>query len=133
MQLLATIDPDFTYNITHDSDNNVPGIVWMMPYMREMFEIFGSNLSIGVMKTQVCNAKEFCSIASVMMNEIGKINVMCEGFVILKTHDAYCFILNSLFKMCIGRGGNEVYAIRSHEFMTKSLLESIGMKDTKIC
>ena len=31
------------------------------------------------------------------------------------------------------KGGNEVYAIRSHEFMTKSLLESIGMKDTKIC
>ena len=77
----------------------------MMSYMREIFEIFGSNLSIGVMKTQVCNGKEFCSIASVMMNEIGKINVMCEGFVILKTHDAYCFILNSLFKMCIGRGG----------------------------
>ena len=34
--------------------------------------------------------------------------------------------------MCIGRKTNEVYAIFSDEFMTKSFLESIEMKDTKL-
>ena len=67
-----------------------------------------------------------------MLNEIGKLNVVREDFVISETHYAYCSILNLLFKMCIGRG-NEVYAIFSDGFMTKSILESIGMKDTKIC
>ena len=59
LQSLAKIDPGFTYNIIHDSDNNVTGIVWMMSYMRKSFERFGNNMSIDVMKSQVCNAK-FC-------------------------------------------------------------------------
>ena len=104
LQSLATIDTGFTYNITHDSDNNVTGIFWITSYIRESFEWFGNNISIGVMKTQVCNAKEFCYIVPVVWNEIGKIYVICEGFVISETHYAYIFILNLLFKMCIGRG-----------------------------
>ena len=84
------------------------------------------------MKTQVCNAKEFCYIVPVVWNEIGKNYVICEGFVISETHDAYCFILNLIFKMCLGRG-KEVYAIFSDKFMTKSILGSIGMNDTHIC
>ena len=34
--------------------------------------------------------------------------------------------------MCIGRKTNEVYAIFLDEFMTKSILELIGMKDAKV-
>ena len=67
-----------------------------------------------------------------MLIKIGKINVVCEGFVISETHDAYCFILNSLFKMCPRRKRNEVYAIFSDEFMTKSILNSIDMNETHI-
>ena len=57
LQSLATINPGFTYNITHDSDNNVTGVVWMTFYMCDNFKRFGSNISIDVMKSQVCNAK----------------------------------------------------------------------------
>ena len=106
LQLLAKTDPGFTYNITHDSDNNVTGIVWMTSYMRDHFERFGNNISTDVMKSQVCNTKFFCHIAPVVLNEVGKSNVVCEGFVISETHDAYCFILNSLFKMCPRRKDN---------------------------
>ena len=67
-----------------------------------------------------------------MLNEIGKINVVCEGFVISETYDAYCFILNSLFKMYSRRTKNEEYAIFSDEFMTKSILNSIDMNETHI-
>ena len=42
LQSLAKIDPGFTYNITHDSDNNVTGIVWVTSYMRENVERFGN-------------------------------------------------------------------------------------------
>ena len=34
--------------------------------------------------------------------------------------------------MCSGREKNEVYAIFSDEFMTKSILDSIGMNETDI-
>ena len=132
LQSLAKTDPGFTYNITHDSGNNATGIVWMTSYMRDNFERFGNNISIDVMKSQVCNAKKFSYIAPVVLNEVGKINVVCEGFVISETHDAYCFILNSLFKMCSRRTKNEVYAIFSDEFMTKSILNSIDMNETHI-
>ena len=57
LQSLAKIDPDFTYNITHDADNNVTGIVWMISYMRDNFERVGNNISVDVMKSQLCNEK----------------------------------------------------------------------------
>jgi len=44
------------------------------------------------MKSQICNAKKFCYIAPIVLNEVGKINVVCEGFVISETHDAYVLI-----------------------------------------
>ena len=65
-------------------------------------------------------------------NEIGKINIVYEGFVFLETHDAYTFVLDSLFKMCPLRERNQGYAIFSDEFMTKSILDSIVMNDTFI-
>ena len=76
--------------------------------MREIFERIGNNISIDVVKLQVCNANKFCYIIPIVLNEVGKFDVVCEGFVISETHNAYCFILNSVFKMCLGRGRNEV-------------------------
>ena len=74
----------------------------------------------------------FCHIAPVVLNEVRKINIVCEGFVISKIHDAYCFILNSIFKICLGRGGKEVYTIFSDEFITKFISELIEMNDNQI-
>ena len=48
------------------------------------------------------------------------------------TYDAYTFVLDSLFNMCPLRGGNQVCTIFSNEFMTKPILDSIGMNDTLI-
>ena len=78
LENLAHLDKGFTYNITHDSNNKVTGIVWMTSYMRDNFERFGNYLSIDVMRSSVCNAKEFCNIAPVVLNEIRRINVVCE-------------------------------------------------------
>ena len=66
----------------------------MPSYIRDNFERFGNYLSINVMKSSICNANELCYIDPVVLNEIGKINVVCEGFVITKDHDAYDFFLN---------------------------------------
>ena len=38
------------------------------------------------MRSYVSNAKEFCYITPVVLNEIGKVNIVCEGFVITETH-----------------------------------------------
>ena len=71
-------------------------------------------------------------IAPVVLNEVGKGKGVCEDFIISETHDACCLILKSLCKIYLGRGESEGYAIFSDEFMTISILESIGMNDTKI-
>ena len=47
------------------------------------------------MHSSICNAKEFCYIAPDIKNEIGKINIVCEGFVISETRDTYSFVLDS--------------------------------------
>ena len=72
--------------------------------MRNNFERFGDYISIDVMNSYICNAKVFCYIVPVIKNEVGKMNVICEEFVISETHDAYTFVLDSLFNMCPLRG-----------------------------
>ena len=77
LENLALIDKGFTYNITHDSNNEVTGIVWMTSYMRDNFERFGNYLSIDVIRSSVCNAKEFCY----SWTRLEKINVVCGDFI----------------------------------------------------
>ena len=69
----------------------------MTSYMKDNFECFRNYLFIDVMRSSVSNAKEFCYIAPVVLNKIGRINVVCEAFVITESYDAYTFILESLF------------------------------------
>ena len=78
---LAHIDKGFTFNITHDLNNKVTGIVWMTSYMRDNFERFDNYLSIDVMKSSISNSSEFCYMNPVVLNEIGRINVVCEAFL----------------------------------------------------
>ena len=83
----------------------------MTSYMRDNFERFGDYISIDVMHSYICNAKSVCYIAPVIKNEVGKINVVCEGFVISETHDTYTFVVDLLFKMCPFRGEGDVHSI----------------------
>lgn len=92
-------DPDFAFNLAHGNENKVTGIVWINSYMRDNFERCGNYISIDIIYSSVYNDKEFCSIAPVIKNEVGKINIVCEVFVISETHDVYTFILDSLFKI----------------------------------
>ena len=66
LESLAKKDPGFTFNLAHDSDNKVTGIVWMSSYMRDTFERFGDYISINIMHSSIYNAKELCYIAPVI-------------------------------------------------------------------
>ena len=68
----------------------------------------------------------------VVLNEIGRINVVCEGFVITENHDTYTFILELLFQMSSTRSKENVHTIYADEFMPQNTLDSIGMKNTRI-
>ena len=52
------------------------------------------------MNSSISNAKGFCYISSIGGKEIGKINVVCEGFIISEIHEAYTFFWGSFIKMC---------------------------------
>ena len=118
LESLVKKDPGLTFNLAHDSDNKVTGIVWMLSYMRDNFERFDEYTSIDGIHLFICNAKGFYYIAPVIKNEVGKINIVCEGFFISETHDASTFVLDSLFKMCTHGGGEDFHAVFSDEFMT---------------
>ena len=90
----------------------------MTSYIRDNFERFGNYLSIDVMRLSVSNAKEFCYIALVVLNEIERITVVYEGFVITENHDEYTFILESLFQKSSTRSKENVHATYTDEFMT---------------
>ena len=60
LESLALTDPGFTFNLAHDNENNVTGIVWLTSYMRDTYKIFGNYISIDVMRSSICNTKEFC-------------------------------------------------------------------------
>ena len=113
LEKLAHIDKGLTFNIIHNSNNKVTGIVWMTSYMRDNFERFGNYLSIDVMKSSISNTAEFCYMAPLLLNEIGRIST---------------FILESLFQMSSTRSKENVHAIFADEFMTQNILDSIGMK-----
>ena len=98
-------------------------------YVRDNFERFGNYISINIMHLSICNAKFFYYIAPVIKNGIRKINCECEGFIISETHDAYIFVLDSFFKMCPHRK-KQFYVIYSNEFMTKSIIDSMGIYET---
>ena len=72
LESLAKKDPGFTFNLAHDSDNNVTGIVWMISYMHDNFERFGDYILINVMHSSICNAKSFCYIAPVIKTKLEK-------------------------------------------------------------
>ena len=63
---------------------------------------------------------------------MGKINVVCKGFIIIETYDAYIFILEFLFQISTARHKKHVYAIFAAKFMTQKILDSIGMHSTRI-
>ena len=44
LESLAKKDTCFTFNLAHNSDNRVTGIVWMTSYMRDTFERFGNYI-----------------------------------------------------------------------------------------
>ena len=72
LEISAAIDPGFIHNTAYDLANNVTGIVWITSYMRDNFDRFEISLSIDVIHSKVCNAKEFFYIAPAVLNDIRK-------------------------------------------------------------
>ena len=54
LESLAKKNPGLTFNLAHDSDNKVTGIVWMTSYMRDDFERSFDYISIDVMHSYIC-------------------------------------------------------------------------------
>ena len=58
----------FKFNLVHGNNNNVIDFFWMTSYMCDNFERFGNNISIYIINSSICNAKEFYYIAPVIKN-----------------------------------------------------------------
>ena len=72
LESLASNNLVFTFNLVHDNDNNVPGMVLITSYIHDNFERFGNYIFIDRIHSSIFHTKEFCYIAHVVNNEIGK-------------------------------------------------------------
>ena len=94
VEKLSSIDLWVSHHLLRDENNDMTCIVWVVSYMWDDFERFGTNLSIDGIDSSLYDAKAFCYIAPVVKNRINKMCVVCEGFAIIETNQGYHVILN---------------------------------------
>ena len=88
MELLKMKDKVFSYEILAYSAGDVTGCFWMTSTMRKNFELFGSFLSVDVMKRDT-NKLLWPYMAVTMYNEMDSVCVGCEGMVLSEREEAY--------------------------------------------
>ena len=74
------------------------------------------------MRSLVCNAKKYCCITPAVLNKIGNVHAVYEGFGITESYDIYTFVLESLFQMSTYRTKGTIHAICSDKCMPKTIL-----------
>ena len=72
LEELSSDDKGFIYNIAHDSNNDITGIVWITSYTRDNFKRFGNHLCIDVIWSSFYNTKTLCYTILVVKNRIWK-------------------------------------------------------------
>ena len=91
LSLLGQRCRGFSYKIvTKQTGNNkkLQGIMWMTATMRRNFELFGSFISLDMMKRGI-NKLLFPYTAVTMLDESNKICIACEGIVVGELEDMY--------------------------------------------
>ena len=70
LENFTSIDPVFSYYVTHYDNNDVTRIVWVASYVQDNFEWFGIFISGNVIHSSIYDAKELCYIAPVFQKKI---------------------------------------------------------------
>ena len=78
-----------------DNEKKITGFVWMTSIIRSNLYCFRSFINEYLCKEK--NIHLWPYIGPVVMNELKKIYVICESFVLEERNTAYYFLLESIF------------------------------------
>ena len=122
----ALRDPSFTYDLwLNREEQRFIGAAWMTSHMRSNCELFGSFITIDMMKREL-NEFNWPYVAVTGKNEFGKICVLLEGIVLEETEDAYKWFLQKLFHMCPNRLPSEYYVVSGDGFFSQEMIVKLG-------
>ena len=74
----------------------------MTSSMRSNFERFGTYICIDAMMREL-NTLNWPYFAVTLMNDMNKVCVACKALLFSEKNDAYKFLLDACFEMCLGR------------------------------
>ena len=132
LRKLREADSTFTFRIAYDPKGAPTGVVWMTATMRAAFELFGEVLFLDAMKRKL-NSLHWPYVGPVVIDGDKEIFVVAEGFVVGEHHEAYAWVLNSLFDMAPGCTREQVYVLYGDLFVDNAILDQCGMSDiTKV-
>ena len=128
MHLLATRCKGFSYKVltqTSGLKKDLLGIIWMTATMRRNFELFGSFISLDMMKRGL-NKMLFPYTAVTMLDESTNICLACEGIVIGELDEMYKAQANFLMEFAPGRPLDRVLVVAGDGFFDNDSIHKMG-------
>ena len=120
---LSELDNGFDYRISRNTKNEITGIVWMTSVMRASLEKFGDYIALDAMKAHM-NTMHWPLISPSLKREDKTICVACESLIISECHDAYKFVVNSMFEMAPNAKKEDVYIISADGILDQSFISN---------
>ena len=89
----------FDYRVSYESGTNrITGFVWMTSVMRASLIKYGTYITLDAMKHEL-NTLHWPYIAPTLKRDDDTICVGCEAITVAEAHDAYTWVVNSMYEM----------------------------------
>ena len=113
----------FDFRISNDPmSGEITGVAYMTSAMRGALEKFGDYLSLDAMRHEF-NKLHWPYIAPVAKREDGTICVTCESIVLQESHDAYIFVIDSMYEMAPLCSRDDVRIVSADGIMDETFVQ----------
>ena len=113
---------DFRMAYDHD-DGTITSVVRMISVMRSSLEKFGQYITLDAMKHKF-NTLLWPYFAPALMREDRSICIACEAIAISECHDAYKYIVNSMFDMAPNACRKDVLIVAADGIMDNNFVRN---------
>jgi hypothetical protein len=118
--------PGFDYRVARDTQGRPTGAVWITQTMRESWIRYGDLLFLDAKKKPL-NKLEWPYIGPVGVDNENKVVGFCEALVLEESHEAYKFVMDSLFEMELHRPRESLILVFGDLFITQNLLDELKL------
>ena len=125
---IAKRDRFFTFAFSKDNSDRYNGVVWMSGIMRRSFELYGSAISLDMMKRELVE-ENWCYVAITSLNEYRQVTLCIEGMVCAEDFDGYKFVCSNLMKMAPGRSAKKVYIVTGDGYFSQQIVNELGFTE----